>query len=60
MNISEFERTKPTETMKAINNLITKLSETVESDTSDIDVDRFILNLLDDVKDIKQKFKNGN
>jgi hypothetical protein len=58
MNISEFERTKPVETMRALNALIKKV-ETLVDDSTYIDVNRELLNIWEELKDIKEKLKKG-
>jgi hypothetical protein len=61
MNISEFERTKPIETMRALNTLIKKVETLVDNDDDDddIDVNRELLNIWEELKDIKEKLKKG-
>jgi hypothetical protein len=62
MNISEFERTKPTETMKALNKLIKSVSENVELGRKHPQISFSTLTMaeiLSELKDIKEKFKNG-
>lgn len=58
MNISEFERTKPVETMKTLNVLIKKIEQLI-NDSADIDIDRELMDILGNLKDIKKKLKNG-
>ena len=58
MNISEFERTKPVETMKALNALIKKVGKLID-ETTDMDVDRELSNILEKLKNIKEKLKKG-
>jgi hypothetical protein len=58
MNISEFERTKPIETMRALNALIKKV-KTLVDDSTYIDVNRELLNIWEELKDIKEKLKKG-
>lgn len=58
MNISEFERTKPVETMKALNALIKKVRELVD-DSTDINVDSELFDIWERLKSIKEKFKKG-
>lgn len=55
MNISEFERTKPVETMKALNALIKKVEKMVDNGCDDED----IIDVCNRLKDIKEKLKKG-
>ncbi len=61
-SISEFERTKPKETMKAINSLIKKVNGFLNNE-NEPNI-HLAYSLLDEVlvslKDIRQKFKNGD
>lgn len=62
MNISEFERTKPVETMKALNVLIKKVEDTLSSNNV---VNIFWLegkveSIHKDLIDIKEKLKRGD
>lgn len=60
MNISEFERTKPKETMKAINKLIRFIKETGNrSVTVAFDYGDFSKEVISQLEDIKEKLKKG-
>lgn len=61
-SISEFERTKPVETMKALNKLIKKLTSFVESDKEpNIFLAYGMLeDVVKDLNDIKEKLKRGD
>lgn len=60
MNISEFERTKPVETMKAIDNLITFIKDTgKQSVTVLFDYGDFSKEVISQLEDIKEKLKKG-
>lgn len=61
MNISEFERTKPKETMKALNALIKKVDATIESNKDPYVsyIDEILASIKKDLFDIKTKLKNG-
>ena len=56
MNISEFERVKPTETMKELNRLIKKYSSLSNEEIMD-DTDAATASLAQVVKDDLLKFK---
>ncbi len=56
MNISEFERVKPTETMKELNRLIKKYSSLSNEEIMD-DTDAATASLAQAVKDDLLKFK---
>ena len=60
-SVSEFERTKPRETMKSINALIKKVDEFLNNGREpSIFLAYGVLDeVLVSLKDIKQKFKNG-
>lgn len=55
MNISEFERTKPVETMEALNVLIKKVESMTDNDCDDED----LFDIFNRLKDIKEKLKKG-
>ncbi|MEK6878225.1 MAG: hypothetical protein AABY22_01385 [Nanoarchaeota archaeon] len=60
MNISEFERTKPTETLKAINDLLifwVEKRSSVDPYFGNIQVDYD--QILNKIKNIKHLFKEG-
>ena len=62
-SISEFERTKPVETMKALNKLIKGVSENVELGKKHPQVSFSTLTMaeiLSELKDIKEKLKRGD
>ena len=63
MNISEFERSKPVETMKELNGLIKKYSRLSNEEIMD-DADAVTVGLSREVKDdllrLKAKFKSGD
>lgn len=61
MNISEFERTKPTQTMKALNLLIKDVEDILKINESPevFWYDQQIVNIHEKLLDIKQKFKRG-
>lgn len=61
MNISEFERTKPKETMKALNALIKKVDDTLSSEkVSNIFwLERQLELIKKDLEDIREKLKKG-
>ena len=56
MNISEFERVKPTETMKELNRLIKKYSALSNEEIMD-DTDAATASLAQVIKDDSLKFK---
>jgi len=60
MNISEFERTKPTITLKKINNLISLIDDEREK-TENLYKDRVksLEKINDLLKDLKNSFKKG-
>jgi hypothetical protein len=60
MNISEFERTKPTITLKKINNLISLIDDEREK-TENLYKDRIksLEKINDMLKDLKNSFKKG-
>lgn len=60
MNISEFERTKPTITLKKINNLISLIDNEREK-TENLYKDRVksLEKINDMLKDLKNSFKKG-
>jgi hypothetical protein len=60
MNISEFERTKPTITLKKINNLISLIDDEREK-TENLYKDRVksLEKINDMLKDLKNSFKKG-
>jgi len=60
MNISEFERTKPTITLKKINNLISLINDEREK-TENLYKDRVksLEKINDMLKDLKNSFKKG-
>jgi hypothetical protein len=59
-SISEFERTKPTETMKKINSLLAFLQGLEEREIFEQTGQHHILkNIIFSLEDIKQSFKEG-
>jgi hypothetical protein len=61
MNISEFERTKPVETMRAIDNLIRFIKDTGnQSVTVLFDYGEFEKEVILKLNDIKEKLKRGD
>lgn len=58
INISEFERTKPTATMKAINDLEHYI-EYALNENNKINPYQSIIEIYIQLKDIKRKFKAG-
>lgn len=62
MNISEFERTKPVETMKALNDLIKKVEITLSSEkiTNIYWLESQLESVKKDLIDIKEKLKQGS
>jgi len=62
MNISEFERTKPVETMKSINKLINKLDKFVSIDNeANIHLAYKMLDeTIVELKNIKEQLKRGD
>jgi hypothetical protein len=60
MNVSEFERTKPTITLKKINNLISLIDDEREK-TENLYKDRVksLEKINDMLKDLKNSFKKG-
>jgi hypothetical protein len=59
MNISEFERTKPTETMRSLNILIKKMKSLKEMSINSPWEEKQYEMIYDSLIDIKNKLKNG-